>query len=374
MMIIINVNYMQHIVEGDTNIASISITDCACLKTGYTIYTLHIVGRTRFMLQCKYTLQPTSYCLKVRYSEMLQLHRALSIEFAQYCSNNHKIMPIFPPKKFFNNTNKDFLNKRMKELNQYFINLYELLPNLSSSASLIQFCKPIKMDIIVCGGHSSGKSLFLERLLFLLEKNVENDLCFSSSPAKLNSYSNKRTIDSDETETQNGPPMINHLLKAVRVSPFLRQIDCKQSYLNLLPVDTVYHDLIFRIDMEEQSLSHNMTKAIFSNLISMWIENNAAMVVAIDLSNYGSFEIAQQTIGVLKHLIEKKLKPLFVVVGILNSLKQREVSGDDINHIILEKPLCSLPIKYIEVDIITGDNIIEALNYLLWAREKKEFD
>ena len=65
-----------------------------------------------------------------------------------------------------------------------------------------------------------------------------------------------------------------------------------------------------------------------------------------------------------------KKRPVFVVVGL--QIGERTVSNDSINELLVESQTNSKPIKYIEVNLVDGDNSLECLHYLLWSKEMKE--
>ena len=71
-----------------------------------------------------------SIIISVRYSELLNLHNAMSKEAK---------LPNFPPKKFFGNTDEIFLNQRQLSLNHYYeiITSSHIYSNLASFKSWI---------------------------------------------------------------------------------------------------------------------------------------------------------------------------------------------------------------------------------------------
>ena len=69
-----------------------------------------------------------SIIIKERYSELLNLHNAMSKEAK---------LPNFPPKKYFGNTDENFLNQRQLSLNEYYeiitsSHIYSNLPSFRS--------------------------------------------------------------------------------------------------------------------------------------------------------------------------------------------------------------------------------------------------
>ncbi len=69
-----------------------------------------------------------SIIIKERYSELLNLHNAMSKEAK---------LPNFPPKKYFGNTDENFLNQRQLSLNEYYeiitsSHIYSNLPSFKS--------------------------------------------------------------------------------------------------------------------------------------------------------------------------------------------------------------------------------------------------
>ena len=83
----------------------------------------HYKGKdyVEYIMQLIDTNQPNKIIeFRERYSSLLNLHNLLSKEL-----NSLKNFPKFPPKKYFGNTNEDFLIQRQKELNVYFKTIFE---------------------------------------------------------------------------------------------------------------------------------------------------------------------------------------------------------------------------------------------------------
>ena len=61
------------------------------------------------------------YMLKIRYSEFEKLHQILMINFSDIDAIKH-----FPPKKWFNNMNEEFLKEREKGLQTFLSNSLQI--------------------------------------------------------------------------------------------------------------------------------------------------------------------------------------------------------------------------------------------------------
>jgi len=165
-------------VEASAHISAIHVTEHTLTPQGYALYTLQITGKTLFMPT------PQVYNIKQRYSEILELHRCLSTIYEPYFTSTHTAMPLFPPKKFFNNTSQEFIHQRMQQLEAYFQELFDSVLYIATSIELIEFCRPTKADIIVCGCTKS-KGILIEQLLSQISKSDEERLIMNSAPALL---------------------------------------------------------------------------------------------------------------------------------------------------------------------------------------------
>lgn len=74
-------------------------------------------------------------------------------------------LPAFPPKKWFGNKSEEFLQKRMRKLEQYFGQLLTMAP-VTSGDSLLLALQPVAVwDIAVIGLPKIGKAQFVKRFL-----------------------------------------------------------------------------------------------------------------------------------------------------------------------------------------------------------------
>lgn len=83
-------------------------------------------------------------------------------------------LPAFPPKKWFGNKSEEFLQNRMRRLDQYFRELLTL-PQITSGDSLLLALQPVAVwDIAVIGMPKIGKAQFVKR--FLHYKPISSDI------------------------------------------------------------------------------------------------------------------------------------------------------------------------------------------------------
>ena len=72
--------------------------------------------------------------------------------------------PEFPPKKLFNNTDREFVEKRIKKLNVYFQSIFEVFPDkVLYTNALIDVCQPLRLNIAVIGDKQTGKTELIRK-------------------------------------------------------------------------------------------------------------------------------------------------------------------------------------------------------------------
>ena len=152
-------------------INSINILQTTYAPAGFAIYTLQILGITRFMHITATIPQPQLYCLDARYSDMLELSNSISKHILAL--DPEAALPLFPPKKFFNNLSKEFLLERSLKIPEYFS---MLLSNYGAhvQSELIQFCSPVKLNIVVCGSNPSLQQLLISTMAFAAKQYMTN--------------------------------------------------------------------------------------------------------------------------------------------------------------------------------------------------------
>jgi hypothetical protein len=349
----------------ETHISSLKLTNYS-VKPGYALYTIQIMGNTAFMPQHQIS---AIYYKAVRYSQLLQLHKSLRTEYAHYCSQYNIIFPLFPPKKYFNRLGASFLEKRLIELNQYFSKLFELLPQIKLSSHIYSLCLPLKTDILICGSSEVSNNAYIAKLAQLLISASSVHITpleyFAHKDAAI-ALANKSSSSIPDFEKV--PPSEVQPFK----SAFAKYINNKHSYTEIFPCDYIFHEHAFRINIEEQSMPSYLNAAMLSNRAVKWVENNAAMMVIIDLSNKESIGLASLIIDKLKELASHSHLPMVVLIGMCNENQHMIVSDEDIHSLLISKKSEYLPLKYFNADVSTGENVVEGLHYILYAREKKE--
>jgi hypothetical protein len=343
---------MQSIIDEDAYINSIEAIECKKVKAGYMQYTLKIMGRTRFMQNKKITKEPIEYNIKIRYSEILEFHKTLATQ-------KDIVLPEFPPKKFINSTSKDFIEKRMNDINDYFKALFA--SNISHIGAVISFCTPVKSNIILCGCGNSYMGFLFDKLVLTAKALVGTSPHFHSMP------SHDSIIISEEASTVKPQLTVN------KADKLILSKDDSSINSNQLPIDYLYDNMVFRIDLEQHCLGHVRNRACMNNVISKWVENDLSIIVCVNLHCCNSYEVAKEIVAAIKHTIGKKHRPIFIVVGMFCNGVMRMMQTDEVNSMIVKHSIC-YPMKYIEVDIDNSSNIADTLHYLLWSKEMRDFE
>ena len=325
------------------------------IKSGFAIYTLQITGCTAFMLQKSAIFYKTT-----RYSHLRQLHNYLKADYKQYCIQHAITFPPFPPKKYFNHLSASFLDQRLALLNKYIAAVFAILPDIQSSPRITSLCLPLKADILICGSNETLNNSYIDRLAQLIFSS-------SSEPLGLEYFSQKTsTLAPNKSETIASALESN--CEHTYTSPFSKYICNKHKYSDIFPCDYLFHERVFRINIEEQSMNSYLNAAILSNRAIKWVENNAAMIVAIDLTDKGSVDLASLIIEKMKELASHSQLPMMVIIG-MGGDAQALVNDKEINSFLISKKSEYLPLKYLHVDLATGENVVECLHYILWVRE-----
>ncbi|CDW71814.1 UNKNOWN [Stylonychia lemnae] len=146
--------------------------------------------------------QIVEYCIVKRYSELLIFSKLLQSEIKNYMKKRGfqpEDFPDFPPKKTFFNKSKNFLQKRVLKINNYFTKLFDKFPQkVPYTNAIIDLCQPFKLNVAVIGKKNSGKSSLIQGFVNVLvdyQKNKEyfqRRQVFGQEPLSQNSNSGQK--------------------------------------------------------------------------------------------------------------------------------------------------------------------------------------
>ena len=332
-------------------VSTIKVVRTAYAPAGYVIYTLQILGTTRFMLHPSTIPMLQSYYIDARYSDMLELSSSIARLILAY--EPKAILPLFPPKKFFNNLSKEFLLERTQKIQEYFS---LLLTNYGSycQSELIQFCSPMKLNVVVCGSNTTLQQLFISTLAFAARTYMTH---FNATKSFNQKSESNQCILLDEI------PLVSCKSEtALSLSPFMSKLS---SYSQDFPLDYSYNDYLYRVDVEEAIINEQFHKEHYQNLLSRWADNNNSVIIIVNLSNIHSVLNAIQIIEEYQKIISKKIQPSFVIVGIVDPIMKQVTDGTEIKKMLISPIFCSYQTCYMEVDIKTGKGSLEVLNNLI---------
>ena len=92
--------------------------------------------------------------------------------------------PDFPPKKTFFNKSKNFIQKRVSKMNDYFKKLFVTLPQkVPYTNAVIDLCQPFKLNVAVIGKKNSGKSSLIQGFVNVLVEYQKSKEYFQRKPA-----------------------------------------------------------------------------------------------------------------------------------------------------------------------------------------------
>ena len=146
--------------ESPLRIRSIQVSSYKILSEqqgGYVKLYVSVEGRTRFMhpLSTPDDSIP-AFKFSTRYSVLLNFHLELK-ELLQESS-----LPQFPKKKWLGYRTEGFLQKRMTQLNEYFMQILQN-PAANPSEPLMRLVSPARpLDLVVVGGPNVGKQYLVE--------------------------------------------------------------------------------------------------------------------------------------------------------------------------------------------------------------------
>lgn len=81
---------------------------------------------------------------------------------------SHEQFPQFPPKKLFNKS-KNFIQKRIAQINTYFQKIFdEYKDKVPYTNAIIDLCQPFKLNVAVIGQKGSGKSKLIKGMVDVL--------------------------------------------------------------------------------------------------------------------------------------------------------------------------------------------------------------
>ncbi len=316
----------------------------------YYIYVFDVFGRSRFLrgLPASHLIK---YRLYARYSALSDLHASIVTKLHPYLisSKPKSEVPSFPAKKWLHNDN-DLAAKRVVQLNKYFAELFGRFGKVLRFSELVtDVFGPTEASVALAGCDKAVRNRFLNVLTAMLGHMQCVDV--HSVPAAGIGQSEPRVVE------YSMKPFGDY--SALLVGDSMHKSQWKQS----VPFDYCSAGHLYRIDVQNL---YGPTECWGNvNLLFQF-----PVMLVLDTTREESCMQVREILRALKKVCEsaKGFRPCFVVVGVNCELPGRVVGDSEIAGLLSETLSLSCGGKYYEVNLTTGENMLQALDGLLSLR------